>query len=183
MSTTEAALPMSDNRPWYRHLWPWLLMIPPLASVIGGITTLTLAIRTPDALVVDDYSTIGKYTQQKLERSQLAAELGLAGEGALEAPLAAGGANSIALKIANLPYPPPGRLTLTFSHPTRESLDRVAVLSYDGSGYRGLIENLPDSRYYLLAEPVDASWRLVGEISGSPSAILLEPGLPGGDAR
>ena len=22
---------------WYRHLWPWLLMLPPLAAVCGGI--------------------------------------------------------------------------------------------------------------------------------------------------
>jgi hypothetical protein len=179
MSTNEAALPMSDNRPWYRHVWPWLLMIPPLASVVGGVTTLTLAIRTPDALVVDDYSTIGKYTQQKLERSKLAAELGLVGEGAIEAPLETGGAQSLALTIANVPYPPPPRLTLAFSHPTRAGLDKLTVLTWDGARYRGLVEGLPDSRYYLQVEPPAGDWRLVGEIRGNPSPIRLEPGLPG----
>jgi hypothetical protein len=29
--------------PWYRQLWPWLVMLPPLAAVLGGIVTLVLA--------------------------------------------------------------------------------------------------------------------------------------------
>jgi len=36
MNTTPA-------RPWYRQLWPWLLMLPPAAAVIGGGFTLYLA--------------------------------------------------------------------------------------------------------------------------------------------
>ena len=43
--TTETA------RPWYRQLWPWLLIIPPAAAVIGGALTLYLAVTRPDALV------------------------------------------------------------------------------------------------------------------------------------
>ena len=27
-----------DSRPWYRQLWPWLLMLPPAAAVIGGVS-------------------------------------------------------------------------------------------------------------------------------------------------
>ena len=38
-------------KPWYRHVWPWLLIIPPLAAVIGGLLTLYLAITRPDDLV------------------------------------------------------------------------------------------------------------------------------------
>jgi hypothetical protein len=41
-------------RPWYRHLWPWLLIIPPAAAVIGGCVTLYLAITRPDPLVRKD---------------------------------------------------------------------------------------------------------------------------------
>jgi len=41
-------------RPWYRHLWPWLLIIPPAAAVIGGSVTLYLAITRPDTLVRKD---------------------------------------------------------------------------------------------------------------------------------
>ncbi len=41
-------------KPWYRQLWPWLLIIPPAAAVIGGGLTLYLAVTRPDALVRQD---------------------------------------------------------------------------------------------------------------------------------
>jgi hypothetical protein len=41
-------------KPWYRQLWPWLLIIPPLGAVIGGGITLYLAVTRPDALVSQD---------------------------------------------------------------------------------------------------------------------------------
>jgi hypothetical protein len=46
--TTETA------RPWYRQLWPWLLIIPPAGAVIGGMITLYLAVTRPDILVRKD---------------------------------------------------------------------------------------------------------------------------------
>jgi hypothetical protein len=46
--TTNAA------RPWYRQLWPWLLIIPPAGAVIGGMITLYLAVTRPDILVRKD---------------------------------------------------------------------------------------------------------------------------------
>jgi hypothetical protein len=41
-------------RPWYRHAWPWLLIVPPAAAVIGGALTLYLAVTRPDTLVRKD---------------------------------------------------------------------------------------------------------------------------------
>jgi len=43
-----------NARPWYRHLWPWLLIVPPAAAVIGGSITLYLAITRPDVLIRKD---------------------------------------------------------------------------------------------------------------------------------
>lgn len=42
------------DRPWYRQLWPWLLIVPPAAAVIGGGLTLYLAVTRPDTLVRED---------------------------------------------------------------------------------------------------------------------------------
>lgn len=42
-----------DSKPWYKYLWVWLIMLPPLASVIGGIVTLILAGGPPE-MVNDD---------------------------------------------------------------------------------------------------------------------------------
>lgn len=41
-------------RPWYRHVWPWLLIVPPAAAVIGGSVTFYLAVTRPDTLVRQD---------------------------------------------------------------------------------------------------------------------------------
>jgi hypothetical protein len=41
-------------KPWYRHVWPWLLIIPPLGAVIGGGITLYLAVTRPDVLIRKD---------------------------------------------------------------------------------------------------------------------------------
>jgi hypothetical protein len=44
----------TTTRPWYRHVWPWLLIVPPAAAVIGGSITLYLAVTRPDTLVRKD---------------------------------------------------------------------------------------------------------------------------------
>lgn len=44
----------TPERPWYRQVWPWLLMLPPAAAVIGGCLTLYLAVSRPDVLVRRD---------------------------------------------------------------------------------------------------------------------------------
>ena len=41
-------------RPWYRQLWPWLLILPPAFAVAGGAVTYYLAVSRPDTLVRQD---------------------------------------------------------------------------------------------------------------------------------
>ena len=61
------------TKPWYRHVWPWLLIIPPLGAVIGGGITLYLAVTRPDVLVRKDCfkdgvtMVCGEEAQQVLE--------------------------------------------------------------------------------------------------------------------
>lgn len=63
----------STARPWYRHVWPWLLIVPPAAAVIGGFFVLYLAITRPDTLVRKDCfkdgvtMVCGEEAQQVLE--------------------------------------------------------------------------------------------------------------------
>jgi uncharacterized protein len=44
----------SNTQPWYRHLWPWLLILPPATAVVGGAITFYLAVSRPDMLVRQD---------------------------------------------------------------------------------------------------------------------------------
>jgi hypothetical protein len=69
---------MTDHspKPWYRHVWPWLLIVPPAAAVIGGSITLYLAVTRPDTLVrkdcIKDGVTMvcGEEAQQVLEAAK-----------------------------------------------------------------------------------------------------------------
>jgi hypothetical protein len=49
----QTALSTTSAPPWYRQLWPWLLMAPPIAAVLGGIATVVLAVVSFDGLVAD----------------------------------------------------------------------------------------------------------------------------------
>ena len=41
----------TSARAWYREPWPWLLMLPPLASVAGGLVMLYLALSEPPEIM------------------------------------------------------------------------------------------------------------------------------------
>ena len=41
--------------PWYRHPWPWLLMLGPFVVVVAGLLTAYIAFKSNDGLVDDDY--------------------------------------------------------------------------------------------------------------------------------
>jgi hypothetical protein len=47
-TTASATANMTASTPWYRHRWPWLLMLGPAIVVIAGVATLALAIVTDD---------------------------------------------------------------------------------------------------------------------------------------
>lgn len=59
-------------KPWYRHLWPWLVMAPPLASVIAGVAMIWIAIATNDGLVTPDYYREGIQINERLSAEQAA---------------------------------------------------------------------------------------------------------------
>ena len=167
----QAKLP--DTKPWYRHPWPWLLMLPPLFSMIGGFTLLYRSISTPNPLVVDDYATIAKHTERRLERDREAARLGLRGVLAVDSDESGRRAVEFSFEVA--PGEPPARLTLRLLHPTLEQMDRQVDLLRSGASYRALVEDAAPSRYYVLVEPEDRRWRLTGEMSGDGKLPLQPP--------
>ena len=51
----------TDAASWYRHRWPWIIIMPLSSAVIACVVTLLLALKNPDYLVIDD----GQYQQLK----------------------------------------------------------------------------------------------------------------------
>ncbi len=161
----------NTNLPWYRHLWVWLVMIPPASAVVAGFITAWLA-GGPPALVVDDYSEIAMATEQSRNRDRLAAELGLFASIDLPAASGAAGRLQLRLRAAQDGFVPPPQLQLQIIHPTREELDRRVILDRADDLYTGTVDR-PDSRVYLQLEDMDGQWRLVGELPAGETALEL----------
>jgi hypothetical protein len=142
--------------PWYRHLYVWLLIAFPAASVAGGVAMLVVAARTNDGLVVDDYYRQGMEINRRMERDRNAQAVGLDSDLAFDPE-----SGRIRVVLSAQPgFKAPEQLSLRFMHPTRAGLDSVVVLDAVGPmSYEGPLPELEAARWYLLIEADD--WRLL----------------------
>lgn len=159
----------NTNLPWYRHLWVWLVMIPPAAAVVAGFITAWLA-GAPPALVVDDYSEIAMTTEQSRKRDRLARQLGLAAFVELAAPGDTADTVQLTLRAEQDGFRAPPQLRLRFIHPTREELDQALTLAREGGRYTGQLAR-PESRVYVQLEDLEGQWRLVGELPAGATQL------------
>jgi hypothetical protein len=160
MSRSEASREPGTPRPWYRHAWPWLLMVMPALAIVGGSVTFWLAATTNNSLVVDDYYREGRAINLELARDRRAVEMGLTGSLAR----AADGSPRLQL-AANAGVALPAAVTLKLVHVTRSELDATLVLYAAGEGvYRAAGGALPGTgRWNVQIEDPERRWRLVGE--------------------
>ena len=170
--TVSISMPDNDqDKPWYKHLWVWLAMLPPAAAVIGGLTTAWLA-GGPPALVVDDYADIAKVTVERAVRDRRASELGLGAELSLQPLSETRSQLRLSLAVTMPGYAQPDGLQLELIHPTREERDQLIELQRSGSVYVGELES-PAGRVYLQLSDPDGGWRLVGELPDGASGQTL----------
>ena len=146
-----------DQSPWYKQLWPWLLISLPASAVLGGITTFILAVNSPNALVADDYYKQGLAINQQTGRLRTATQLGL--EGLLRAD-----DEFIQLELRANDMQLPASLTLELIHATRDELDRSFTLKrIDQRLYRAPYQPLQTGNWYLRLQSDDDRWELRGK--------------------
>ena len=146
-----------DQCPWYKQLWPWLLISLPASAVFGGIATFILAVNSPNALVADDYYKQGLAINQQTERLRTATELGL--EGLLRADN-----EYIQLELQAIDLQFPDSLKLEFIHATRDDLDKNFTLErVDNNLYRAPYQPLQAGNWYLRLQSDDGQWELRGK--------------------
>jgi len=146
------------GKPWYRHRWPWLLMLGPLAVLIAGAYTGWLAYRQPDALVASDYYKQGKAINQDLSRERAAASLGLSlklhydpAQGVLHGQLLSYG------------QPIAGAARLRLIHPTKPERDLALDVRPEQNGEFSVpLPELERARWQLQMENEHRNWRLSG---------------------
>ena len=157
-------------KPWYRHRWPWLLMLGPGIVVVAGFVTLWLAVTSDDGLVADDYYKRGLGINRTLERTERAAALRLSAQVDVDA------SGDVRVKLASPERDfaaMPASIRLLLTHPTRAGFDRrtVAVRGPDGV-YTGHMEPAGTGKRLVIVETDD--WRLPPvEVNGAIHDIRL----------
>ena len=161
--------------PWYREPLVWMLIAIPGSAVLVGMLLLTLAIRSYDGLVVDDYYARGKQINQSLQRDRAAARHGLSAS----LNVHAGG---IALTLAgDSNFEPPAILSLGLYHATRGGHDReLTLVRSQDQVYRADLAPLPAGAWEL--QLASGDWRLTGRLHApGESDVRMVPVVPAGN--
>lgn len=144
------------SKPWYREPWPWFLISLPATAVIAGLTTVWLAYRSADGLVVGDYYRVGKTINQTLARDDAAHAMALTATVKAED-------GALALTLAGRLPAFPDQLIFTLAHPTRQGLDQVLTLQHAGGGhYRAALPAMPAGKWHAQLADTASVWRLAG---------------------
>ncbi len=151
-------LPQGDKQPWYRHRWPWLIMLGPFIVIVGGLYMGYLAFSAPDALVVGDYYKKDKAINQDLRRDQAATALGAA------VGLRYDAAQGLLTGKLDLPAAHRERsVQIHLAHATQPAKDVVLTVAPDADGvFSTPLPLLERSRWQVLVEGEKRDWRLEG---------------------
>lgn len=146
------------DKPWYRHRWPWLLMLGPATVIVAGAFTIWLAFSHQDALVVDDYYKQGKAINQDLRRDALAARNNMQLE--LNYDAAQGKLNGRLVSTVDMASQ---NIRLLLIHPTLPQSDMNFVASTDRVGHFQItLPLLQIGHWQVQVEDQERNWRLSG---------------------
>jgi hypothetical protein len=150
--------PTLHSKSWYREPWPWFLISLPAIAVIAGLSTVWIAYRTADGLVVGDYYKAGLAINQTLARDDRARDL------ALTATLQASG-GGLQLVLAGRMAAYPDTLMLTLAHPTHQGMDQTLHFEHTGDGrYRAARPAMTAGKWNAQLADSSATWRLSGVV-------------------
>lgn len=157
-----AASPLVEQtgagRPWYAQLWPWLLMLGPVAVILAGIHTTWLAFSRQDAMVVDDYYKQGKAINQDLRRDRAATALGLSFHGRYDAA-----AGKLHGRMLGFGVPISGKISIRLTHATQPEKDLKLDAQVDSAGeFSTGLPMLERGRWQVMVESERRDWRLSG---------------------
>ena len=168
--TTNRKPDEAQSKPWYKEFWCWFVFAPPILVVPMGLGLVYTAVTNQDPLVIDDHYDTGRATYRNFERELVAYEMGLSAR--VQVPRE-GGELQLVLQGKN-GEARPDRLNLTLE-PRTGADDVTAELELGSDGvYRGQVRAVPNRRYLHL-EPVDARWRITGELDATQMHAEMEP--------
>ncbi len=153
----KATFPGGDNEPWYRQFWPWFLILLPASVVVAGLSTLYIANRGADDLVVDEYYKDGLAINRQLEKKQRSIDLGITADLGLSD-------GYVTVKTSG-PVTA-DTLSLLLSHPLESDRDFSVELRRIAPGiYQALLPaDVAPRWHWTLTLAQAGGWRLDGDI-------------------
>ncbi len=169
--------------PWYKHLWPWIIIGILSGSVLLSLTMAGIAISHPDNLVTDNYYEAGKGINRSINREELAQTLRL--RASLRMDDLTG---EVDLRLSGNSNPE--RLELNLISPTQPDKDRRVFLARSPSEagrYIGQLQDTVEGRRFieLLGTEGGQTWRLFEEewLSGDRTVTLGDEPLQAAQGR
>lgn len=146
------------SKPWYKQVWPWILISLPVFSVLKAVHTVYIMNQQSPDLVVDDYYAEGKAINQNLSRYREAAARNL------HASVLLAGNKAILTFTANNILDQ--NLTLEFVHNTLAAQDFKVVAERSGEAmYVAELPLTPSGKWNLVVHDSQNAWKLRAALS------------------
>lgn len=175
------AAAMNTTSPWYKQLWPWILIGILTCSVSLTLSMVVIAVTHPDNLVNDNYYEAGKGINRSLDRERLAQSLKLRASVHLDEVT---GETELLLTGNSQP----ATLELNLMSPTQPEKDRKIILNRSPSEAGRYVGQLPDKiegrRFIELIGVEDGkTWRLFEEeqVSRIKDTVLGDEPIQGAE--
>jgi hypothetical protein len=171
----ELATRLESTKPWYRQLWPWLIMSGPFIVVIAASYTGWIAFTRQDAMVVDDYYKQGMAINKDLRRDSAATNLGLTLDASYDAAQ-----GKLTGRLLSFGHPVAGKINILLSHATLPDKDRKLDVQVNQQGdFDTALPMLDLGRWEVTVENAPRDWRLTGTwMWPQQRAIELKADIP-----
>ncbi|WOJ96127.1 FixH family protein [Congregibacter brevis] len=154
---TQGSPRREDDEAWYQQFWPWFLIALPGSVVIAGLSTLYIANKYADDLVVDEYYKDGLAINQELGKQATAKELGISAEIKV---LDRRAQVRLSGEIT------PTMLSLRLSHPLEADRDFAVTLAPIAPGvYQSKLPAKVSPNWHWILEAENNQWRIDGSLS------------------
>jgi hypothetical protein len=174
---------VTASSPWYKHLWPWIIIGILTCSVTLTLSMVTIAVSHPDNLVTDNYYEAGKGINRALDRELLAQTLNLRARVQLDELT-----GEVNLRLDGGSQPE--TMVLNLISPTQPEKDRKVVLArvpaQPGRYVGQLSDNVQGRRFVeLLGVENGQTWRLFEEevIERNRDLVLGDEPIQGAEKK
>jgi hypothetical protein len=154
----------------------WIVWLIPAATVVAGLSTLAVALRSADRPLPEAYHWEGEHLDRDFALARNAAIHGI------QVTLTANAADGIctaSVRAAPLDAP---ALTLLFANGADAGLDRVVLLKRVAAGeYRGPCAPIPPGRWRVALEDSAGQWSIRTQLVGSVHQLTLRARRPEGE--